>query len=215
MKYEVVTKTPTPTLIDRILQRYAGQTANITIAYMRIKTSTGVVLGQASLTYSDWSNHKATKTITITTGGTASYFSLDASDGTELYKYTLSTPFTVSENDTVTISWTIGVQTTTTVTQVQKLLETIEGYTYDLKIARIYFVSQNSIKDTVTNPSVTPDTTNDKLVISVTLTPSESYTYDKVWLSATDGSLLLELSVSATVSYGTTVSITFNVSITT
>jgi len=215
MEYKVVTRTPTDVLIDRILQRYAGQNVDIKVAYVRVKTSAGVTLGQATVSTTDWSNHKVTKTVTITQAGTVAYFSLDSSDGAELFKYMLANPFSVNVNDTVTINWTIGIQTTTTVYWVASLLEAIEGQTVDLKIQKIFFVAQGEVKDTILSPAVTADTTNNKLVIQVTLTPSESYTYDEVRFVNASDFILLKLSVSASLSYGTTVTITFYISITT
>jgi len=216
MKYNVVSHTPTSTLLTRLLQKYAGQSVNIQVAYLRVKDSNGTVLGQASVAPSDWSGNKIQKTVTISTAGTMAYFSLDSSDGAELYKYILPSTQSVKVGDKVSITWTLTLTAGTTVYQVNYVLENIEGTNpVDLKISKAYLMRQGYLMETVTGVTVSINTTNMVLTITISWTPNATYNYDEVQIGNSSDQVLFKVNASGSVTAGEQASITIQITFTT
>ena len=218
LEFKPKTRTPTDTLIDRLIQAFAGQTVNITIKYLRAKDPEGNVLGEVAVSGSDWSNHQISKTITISTAGTLACLSLDAEDGAELYRYDLSTPVDVNAGDSVSVTWTIGITLGTNCKAVENVLEVIEGISsMSLRINGMTFVSEGSAIKTYDSSNATvnvaPDTTNDKVTVSVTFTDPFGFSYDEITLINVIGAAIISLSASGTVQANvqTTVEVTVTV----
>jgi len=214
-KFKVKTNSPTGTLIDRLINRYAGGSDDITVAYLRIKDSSGTVLGQASVSPSDWSNHTITKSVTITTGGSAAAFTLESSDGAELYRYAVS--LSLNAGDVVTITWTIGISLGSNCTGVNYVLENIEGTatTTNLKINGVTFFEAGSAIKTFDSSnatvSVTPDTTNDRVIVTITFTSNSNFGYDSFELINPEGKPLISVTASGGITAG--IQTTFKVTI--
>jgi len=216
MEYKIVSHTPTSTLLTRLLQKYAGQSVNIQVAYLRVKDANGTVLGQVSVAPGDWSGNKIQKTVTISTAGTMAYFSLDSSDGAELYKYTLPSTQSVKVGDKVTITWTLTLTAGTTVYAVNYVLENIEGTNpVDLKIAKAYTLYHGQLMETITGVTVSIDTTNMILTITISWTPNATYNYDEVQIGNSSDRVLFKVNTSGSVTSGTPVSITIQITIST
>jgi len=216
--FKIRSKTPTETLVDRVVQKYAGQNVDIVVAYLRAKDSSGNVLGEVSVSSGDWSSHKITKTITISTSGTLAYLSLDSSDGAELYKYTLPEPKSVNSGDTVYVEWLIGIQLGTNCQNVDNLLEYIEGNTsVDLAIDGITFFESGSAVKTFNSSNatvnVTPDTINNQVVVQVTFTSDITFGYDQITLINSFGVSLITLSATGSVNSGVETTVTITVTV--
>lgn len=213
--YKIVSRSPTAKLKDYILQALAGQTVNATIAYLRVKASDGTILGEVAVTSSDWNNYQLVKDVTISTAGTASYFSLDNSDNEELYRYDLDTPIDVNANDTIHIEWTIDVQEGTNMNDVlNRILDFIIGTVSDIKIATVTFVYTGSEQASDTNPTVTADIDNDELTVSGSVTPPSNVSYDSIYLKDSNGYILFNISATGTLTGGSANNYTITVSLT-
>jgi len=219
-EFKIKTHSPTATLVDRVIRRYAGYNDDIKIAYLRIKDATGTVLGEAEVSPSDWSNHSITKAVTITTAGNASAFTLESSDGAELYRYDLASPVSLKANDVVTITWTIGITLGSNCLSVDYLLENIEGKSTEvLTIDGFTFfeagTAQKTFNSSNASVNVTPDTTNDRVEVSVTFTSDTSFGYDEIMIVNPLGIGLIRVSATGNVSAGvqTTVKVVISIGI--
>jgi len=212
MKYnfKISTKTPTEDLKDLIVRALADPSVSVSVAYLRVKDSAGAVLGEVSVSPSDWSNHAITKTVTITNAGTAAYFSLDASDGTELFTYTLPEPISLNVNDTVQINWSISIQLGTNMLAVSRILDFIEGRITNIKIDKIKFYSGTTELASTTAESVQANTTENTVTVTGSITPSSNIDYDRIILTDANDNEIFTIAASGTL----TANITYNITIT-
>ncbi|RLG81368.1 MAG: hypothetical protein DRO40_09795 [Thermoprotei archaeon] len=214
LKYKISTNTPTEELKDRILQALAGQSVDAKIAYLRVKTSDGSILGEVAVASSDWENYTLTKAVNITQSGQASYFSLDASDGAELYTYILPEPVNLNAGDIVQITWSIGTKLGTKMLEVgTRILDYIIGATADILVKTIEFYYQGNLQASVTADNVTADIENNKVDVTGSITPSSDLNYDEVRLRDSSGNLLFRISNSGTLPGNTTTNFTITVNL--
>jgi len=216
MKYvfNIKHNTPTTDLKKLIIQALAGQSVNATIAYMRVKDSNGNILGSAQVTSSDWSNYTVTKNITITTAGSATKFTLENSDGVELYVYELSSPLQLNANDVVSITWSISKQTGTNMNDVgNEILDFIIGNVTSIKIAKVAFYYQGAEQVSQTQLNVTADTTNLKVTITGSVSPSSNVSYDSIWIFDENGMLLFNISASGQLASNVTTNFTIEITL--
>jgi len=218
-KFSVETHSPTDTLVQRLIQRYGGGTANITVAYLRIKDNAGTVLGQASVSSSDWSDHEITKSVTISTAGTVYAFTLESSDGAELFRYNVPSPFSVSLGDTISITWRIGISLGTNCKAVYHVLENIEGTASvtNLKANGIALYYGGTLKKTFdpSNSTIVTDINDIEgwFQMQVTFTSDITFDFDEIRIINPDGVDLIAVSGSGSVSSGVETTITIKVTV--
>lgn len=212
--FKVSTNTPTDDLKDRIILALSGETVDAKISKIAIKASDGTVLGEASVSTNDWANYKLTKDISITQDGEASYFSLETSDGIELYRYVLETPITLKKGDVVHVEWTISVVNGTNMIEVARVLDFIIGSVTDIKIALVRFYYQGELKAGVSPENVVADTAEDKVVVEGSIQPTSDLDYDEIRLVDSAGYVIFRISSSGTLPANVTTSFTITVSIT-
>ena len=206
---------PTSTLKDRLVQALAGQSVNASVTKVQIKDSSGNVLGEVSVSSSNWSGYTLAVDITISQGGTVDHFALVASDGAELFTYT-PTSFSVNAGDVVHIEWTISLSPGSNMNSVSsRILDFIIGAVSDIAIAEVVFANGGAAQLVDTPDSVSPDTANDKVTVSGSVTiGSSEVVYDEVWLRDSAGNDLFKLSASGYLEPNTTYDYTIEVSIT-
>jgi len=215
---DVKTHSPTPDLVDQLINALAGQSADYVIAYMRAYDSGGTKLAEASISPTDWSNHQVQKSLTVTTAGELAYLTLETANGLALYRYDLASPITVNVNDVINVTWTIGVTLGTNMVSVDYILEAIEGsFTDPIEIAQATFFEAGSAVFTATSSNATitktPDTANDKITVQITFTPSSAFGYDQITLGNSLGIGLLTISATGSVEVGVEVTVTIEISI--
>jgi len=205
----------TSTLRDRLLQALAGQSVNIAISKIQIKSSAGTVLGEVSVSPANWSNYTLSVDVPISVSGTVDHFALVAPDGAELFTYT-PTPFSVAAGDVVHIEWTLSLNLGSNMNSVStRILEFIIGAVSDITIATVVFAEAGSLRLSDSPDSVTPDTANDRVTVSGSVTiGSTEVTYDEVWLRDSSGNELFKISASGYLEPNTTYNYTIEVSMT-
>jgi len=209
MEYKIVSHTPTAEVKKRLIQRYMGVSAGLTVNRLRIKDANNVVLGEATIGSSDWSGYTLTKTVTIAQAGNAVKFTLERQETTgasyEFYTYSLPQSLALNVNDQVTIRWTLGITSPDNSAFYiwTAMLDEIAGRdVFDLKIAKVAFMSAGELGDLSTDITLSADLTNMILAVQANVTPQETYLTDEVRLLNASDTVLMKIAKNIQFYYG-------------